>query len=111
MSLCEQIVGTNTTIGTHKSLIDRCVKIVYSNYRQRNYQGAVPTLEDFRKVLLEQPEREAKEIALSLELFTKGSLNTFAKPTNVEVNNRMVCYDIIDLGEQLMPIRNACNIR
>ena len=109
LSLCEQIMGNNTSIGSHKSLIDRCVRIVYSNYKQRNYQGVAPTLEDFRKVLLQQPEREAKDIALSIELFTKGSLNTFAKQTNVEVNNRLICYDIIDLGSQLMPVRNACN--
>ena len=49
-------------------------------------------------------EKEAKDIALALELFTKGNLNTFAKPTNVQTQNRLVCYDIIDLGEQLTPI-------
>lgn len=111
LSLCEQIMGNGATIGSHKSIIDRCVKIVYSNYKNRNYQGEAPTLEEFRKILLQQPQKEARDIALSIELFTKGSLNTFAKQTNVEVNNRIVCYDIIDLGEQLMPIRNACNIR
>ena len=104
LSLCEQIMGNNSTIGQHKSLIDRCVRIVYSKYKQNNYQGQTPTLEDFRNILLEQPEQEAKDIALSIELFTKGSLNTFAKRTNVEINNRLLCYDIIDLGEQLMPI-------
>ncbi len=111
LSLCQQIMGNSATIGSHKSIIDRCAKIVYSNYKDRNYQGAAPTLEEFRKILLQQPQKEAKDIALSIELFTKGSLNTFAKQTNVEINNRIVCYDIIDLGEQLMPIRNACNIR
>lgn len=55
-------------------------------------------------MLLKQDEKQAKDIALSIELFTKGSLNTFAKPTNVQVNNRLICYDIIDLGEQLMPV-------
>ena len=104
LSLCEQIMGTDNGIGKDKSLIDRCVKIVYQDYENRKYQGTPPTLEDFRKVLLRQPEREAKDIALSIELFTKGSLNTFAKQTNVQVNNRIICYDIIDLGGQLMPI-------
>ena len=104
LSLCEQIMGKDTQIGTHKSLIDRCTRLVYEEYKNRNYQGTPPTLEDFRKVLLEQPEKEAKNIALSIELFTKGILNTFAKQTNVELNNRIICYDIIDLGEQLMPI-------
>ena len=54
--------------------------------------------------MLKQNEQEAKDIALALELFTKGSLNTFSKQTNVETNNRLICYDIIDLGEQLTPI-------
>ena len=49
-------------------------------------------------------EQEAKEIALAIELFTHGSLNTFAKPTNVDTDNRLICYDILDLGKQLMPI-------
>ena len=55
------------------------------------------------KVLLKQNHKEAKEIALALELFTKGSFNIFAKQTNVEIDNRLVCYDIMELGEQLMP--------
>lgn len=97
-------MGNDTEISGHKTLIDRCVKEVYANYKDRNYHGVAPTLEDFRQVLLKQDERQAKDIALSIELFTKGSLNTFAKPTNVQVNNRLICYDIIDLGEQLMPV-------
>ena len=109
LSLCEQIMENNTSIRSHKLFIDRCVRIVYSNYKQRNYQVVAPTLEDFRKVLLQQPEREEKDNSLSIELFTKGSLNTFAKQTNVEVDNRLICYDIIDLGSQLMPVLNACN--
>ena len=66
--------------------------------------GTVPTLQDFRAELLKQDEPEAKEIALAIELFTHGSLNTFAKPTNVDTDNRLICYDILDLGKQLMPI-------
>ena len=104
LSLCEQAIGGKAISSMQKSIIDRCTSLVYRYYAQGNYQGEPPTLEDFRKVLLEQSEPEAKEIALALELFTKGSLNTFAKPTNVETNNRLICYDIIDLGEQLMPI-------
>ena len=60
--------------------------------------------QDFRAELLKQDEPEAKEIALAIELFTSGSLNTFAKHTNVDTNNRLICYDILDLGKQLMPI-------
>ena len=61
-------------------------------------------MQDFRAELLKQDEPEAKEIALAIELFTHGSLNTFAKPTNVDTDNRLICYDILDLGKQLMPI-------
>jgi len=104
LSLCEQAIGGKMITSIQKSIIDRCTSLVYRYYQQGNYKGVPPTLEDFRKVLLEQSEPEAKEIALALELFTKGSLNTFAKQTNVETNNRLICYDIIDLGEQLMPI-------
>ena len=64
----------------------------------------MPTLQDFRNELLKQDEPEAKEIALAIELFTNGSLNTFAKHTNVDTNSRLICYDILDLGKQLMPI-------
>lgn len=104
LSLCEQIMGKDSAIGKHKSLIDRCTRTVYKNYINNNYKGTPPTLEDFRQLLLKQTDPEARDIALSIELFTKGSLDTFAKPTNVEVNNRMICYDIIELGEQLMPV-------
>jgi type IV secretory pathway VirB4 component len=53
---------------------------------------------------MRQPEQEAGELALAMELFTKGSLDTFAKHTNVDTNNRLICYDILDLGKQLMPM-------
>lgn len=104
LSLCEQAIGGKEITSMQKSIIDRCTAIVYRYYEQGNYQGVPPTLEDFRKVLLEQEEKEAKEIALAIELFTKGSLNTFSKQTNVKTNSKLICYDIKDLGEQLMPI-------
>ena len=75
-----------------------------ARYQQNNYTGEVPTLQDFRAELLKQSEPEAQEIALAIELFTNGSLNTFAKKTNVNTDNRLICYDILDLGKQLMPI-------
>jgi hypothetical protein len=102
LSLCEQVIKNVTP--NQKAIIDRCSTLVYKYYEQGNYQGTPPTLEDFREVLLNQSEPEAKDIALSLELFTKGNLNTFSKQTNVETTNRIICYDIIDLGEQLTPI-------
>ena len=102
LSLCEQIIKNITP--NQKAIIDRCTNIVYKYYEQGNFKGTPPTLDDFRDVLLKQNEREARDIALALELFTKGNLNTFAKPTNVETQNRLICYDINDLGEQLTPI-------
>lgn len=102
LSLCEQVINKITP--NQKAIIDRCATLVYRYYEQGNYKGTPPTLEDFRELLLKQPEPEAKNVALALELFTKGSLNTFSKQTNVETSNRLICYDIIDLGEQLTPI-------
>ena len=104
LSLCEQLIGANNLGPMQKSIIDRCTATVYRDYQQRGYTGKVPTLKDFRAELLKQTEPEAKEIALAIELFTDGSLNTFAKETNVDVDNRLICYDILDLGKQLLPI-------
>ncbi len=81
-----------------KSIIDRCVTLVYDECHKTN---KIPTLIDLREKLLEQPESEAKELALSLELFTNGSLNVFAHETNVNTNSRIISYDIYKLGKQL----------
>ena len=104
LSLCEQLVGSGKLNAKEKSIIDRCTAIVYRDYIRGGYQGKVPTLHDFYYELLQQPEPEAKDIALAIELFTEGSLNTFAKPTNVDTHSRLICYDILDLGKQLQPI-------
>ena len=104
LSLCEQLIGSANLGAKQKSIIDRCTANVYRYYQQGNYQGTPPTLQDFREELLKQSEPEAKEIALAIELFTDGSLNTFAKQTNVNTNSRLICYDILDLGKQLQPI-------
>lgn len=81
-----------------KSIIDRCVDAVYRDYKNG---GPVPTLCSLREKLLEQYEEEASDLALSLELFTSGSLNAFAHETNVDTQSRMVVYDIHELGRQL----------
>ena len=104
LSLCEQLIGNKNLGPKQKSIIDRCTASVYRYFQQGDYKGTPPTLQDFREELLKQPEVEAKEIALAIELFTNGSLNTFAKETNVDTNNRLICYDILDLGKQLLPI-------
>lgn len=103
MSLCEQLIG-ETVDAKDKSIIDRCCRNVYDEYIKSGYKIAPPTLQDFREELLKQSEIEAQEIALAIELFTNGSLDTFAQPTNVDTNNRLICYDILELGSQLLPV-------
>lgn len=103
MSLCEQLIN-GVVDAKDKSLIDRCCRKVYEEYIKSGYKIAPPTLQDFREELLRQNEVEAKEFALAIELFTNGSLDTFAQPTNVDTNNRLICYDILELGSQLLPV-------
>lgn len=103
MSLCEQLIG-ETVDAKDKSIIDRCCRNVYDEYIKSGYKIAPPTLQDFREELLRQNEVEAKELALAIELFTNGSLDTFAQPTNVDTNNRLICFDIHELGSQLLPV-------
>lgn len=103
-SLCEQIIAGHRFAKGQQSIIDRCTETVYRKFADEGYSGTPPTLQDFRDELLKQPEPEAKSLALELELFTRGSLNTFAKQTNVNTKNRLVCYDILELGEQLRAI-------
>ncbi len=99
MSLVEQIdkkgVGPQ-----HKSIIDRCIAAVY---KEAYGKDTVPTLSTLREKLLEQPEPEAKQIALSLELYTTGSLDIFGKESNVDLDKRVVVFDIHGLGAQLKP--------
>ena len=97
LSLFEQL-DTKGVSAKEKSIIDRCTAAVYEDYQKG---GAVPTLCILREKMLEQPEKEAKDLALALELFTSGSLDAFAHESNVDVNSRMVVYDIMDLGKQL----------
>ena len=104
LSLCEQLMGGKNLGAKQKSIIDRCTSRVYRKYINNNYKGEVPTLKTFREELLRQDEKEAKEIALAIELFTDGSLNTFAKHTNVDTENRLLCYNILELGKQLQGI-------
>ena len=104
LSLCEQLVGAGKLSAKEKSLIDRCTAQCYRNYIRNGYRGSAPTLQDFHAELLRQPETEARDVALAMELFTEGSLNTFAKPSNVDTQSRILCYDIRDLGKQLLPV-------
>ena len=104
LSLCEQLVGSGKLSAKEKSIIDRCTAQCYRDYIKSGYQGTPPTLQNFHAELLRQPEPEARDVALAIELFTEGSLNTFAKQTNVDTNSRILCYDIRDLGKQLLPV-------
>ena len=104
LSLCEQSVGAGKLSAKEKSIIDRCTAQCYHDYVRDGCRGQAPTLQDFHAELLRQPEAEARDVALALELFTEGSLNTFAKPTNVDMSSRIACYDIRKLGKQLLSI-------
>lgn len=103
LSLCEQLVGSGRLGAKEKSLIDRCTANVYKQFlRPMGGKKEPPTLQDFHAELLKQSEPEAKDIALSIELFTQGSLNTFAHQTNVSLNSRLISFDIFSLGKQLV---------
>lgn len=97
LSLFEQL-DKNGLGPREKSIIDRCTALVYEDYHD---SGKMPTLIDLREKLLQQPEKEAKNLALSLELFTNGSLNVFSHETNVNTSSRIISYDIYKLGKQL----------
>ena len=104
LSLFEQVIGKGGVNAIQKSIVDRCLANVYKNYIKRGYMGKVPTLVDLCNDLKQQPEAEALELATAMELFASGSHSTFAQKTNVNVENRLICYDILELGSQLMPI-------
>lgn len=102
LGLCEQCMG-DTLNSRQKSIIDRCVRKIYIDIAKAK-EKYIPIMSDFYQVLLEQPEDEAKDIALSLELFVNGSLNIFNHQTNVDIENRFIVYGIRDLGAELSPI-------
>lgn len=105
LSVFEQLVGAGNLTAKDKSIIDRCAADVYRDYMRKGYQGEMmPTLKDLYRQMMLQKEEEARELALAAELFTNGSLNTFAKPTNVNTKSRVKAYDIRELGSQLMPL-------
>lgn len=102
LSLCELIVGgKNGLEPVEKTLIDRSVRLVYQDFLADPVPEKMPILEDLYNILLRQNEPEAKRIATALEIYVHGSLNVFNHRTNVDVQNRLVCYDIKELGKQL----------
>jgi len=102
LGLCEQCMGESLN-SRQKSIIDRCVRKLYIEIAISR-EKYVPVMSDFYDILMNQPEEEAKDIALSLELFVNGSLNIFNHQTNVDVDNRFTVYGIRDLGTELSPI-------
>ena len=102
LSLCELIVGGRDGLQPiEKTIIDRAVHIIYQPYLNNPCPENVPILEDLYNTLRKQDEKEAKTLATALEIYVTGSLNVFNHWTNVDVNNRLVCYDIKELGKQL----------
>ena len=87
-----------------KTIIDRCVRIVYRDYLNDPKPENMPLLEDLYNALRAQDEKEAQYIAIALEIYVTSSLNVFNHHTNVDVNSRIVCYDIKELGKQLKKI-------
>ncbi len=105
LSLCELIVGNKNGLEpVEKTIIDRCVRLVYRKYLENPVPENMPILEDLYDCILEQEEVEAKRIATALEIYVKGSLNVFNHRTNVDISNRLVCFDIKELGKQLKKI-------
>ena len=105
LSLCELIVGGKEGLKPiEKTVIDRCIHQIYQRYFANPIPENMPLLEDLYKELLKQGEAEAKNVATALEIYVTGSLNVFNHRTNVDITNRLVCYDIKDLGKQLKKI-------
>ena len=105
LSLCELIVGGKEGLQpVQKTIIDRCVRLVYQTYLNDPRPENMPVLEDLYNLLRSQEEKEAQYIATALEIYVTGSLNVFNHQSNVDINNRIVCYDIKELGKQLKKI-------
>ena len=105
LSLCELIVGGKEGLQpVQKTIIDRCVRLVYQTYLNDPRPENMPILEDLYNLLRSQEEKEAQYIATALEIYVTGSLNVFNHQSNVDINNRIVCYDIKELGKQLKKI-------
>ncbi len=105
LSLCELIVGSKDGLApVEKTVIDRCVRLIYRDYLNDPRPENMPILEDLYNALRAQDEKEAQFVATALEIYVSGSLNVFNHRTNVNINNRIVCYDIKELGKQLKKI-------
>ena len=105
LSLCELIMGSKDGLQPiEKTVIDRCVHQIYQRYFDNPAPENMPILEDLYDALLKQDEKEAHHVATALEIYVKGSLKLFNNRTNVDIQNRLVCFDIKELGNQLKKI-------
>lgn len=105
LSLCELIVASKDGLQpVEKTIIDRCTRLVYRDYLADPRPEKMPVLGDLYDLLLKQEETEAKRLATALEIYVSGSLNVFNHQTNVDMTNRLVCYDIKQLGKGLKKI-------
>ena len=105
LSLCELIVGGKDGLQpVEKTIIDRCVRMVYRDYLNDPKPENMPILEDLYNALRQQEEKEAQYVATALEIYVTGSLNVFNHRTNVDIHSRIVAYDIKELGKQLKKI-------
>ena len=102
LSFCDIVVGAKEGLKpVEKTIIDRCVRLVYRNYLADPKPENMPILQDLYNCLRAQDEKEAQFLATALEIYVTGSLNVFNHRTNVDIDNRVVCYDIKELGKQL----------
>ncbi len=102
ISLCEQVVGGRFGLdGEEVSIIDRCVRNMYERYMEHPIKENMPILEDFYNILMKQNNDKATGIATRLEIYVLGSMNVFNNHTNVNIDNRIVCFDIKELGSTL----------
>ena len=101
MSIYEQILGPGKVGAYERSILDRCMQNLYRKFKSSHDIKDLPILEDLYNELGHQEEKEAKYLKTSLEVYVHGSLNYFNHHTNVDLNNRVVCFDIKELGEQL----------
>ena len=113
LSLFEQLYLANSPTGgaqqtvlspRQKSILDRCVANVYREYLRSDYTAQPPTLHDLHAELLRQPEPESKALALDVEMYVTGSLNTFARQTNVNLESSLIAFEIRELGSALQPL-------
>lgn len=104
LSLCEQIMGKEHILAGDKSLIDDALENIYKPLMESHYTAPCPTIKDLWMALNNQRDKRSKEIALALRIFATGSMQAFAQPTNVDMSNRLICFNIQSLGEQLKPV-------